>query len=84
MNKELRTKLHAIRERITKSFNACDACDKAIEAIRGNLAAVEAGAEQSEVIAAAIPAIRAMAAAKIAEHEETKCCFDDQFGDVVK
>lgn len=83
MDSELRKKLHAIRERITKAFNACDSADKAIVGVQANLAAVQAGAGQSETIANAVPILEAMANAKILEYETIKSSYNTQFSDIV-
>lgn len=83
MDQDLRKKLHAIRERITKGFNECDSRERAIQSIQANLAVVQAGAEQSQEIAAAVPAIEAMAQSAIAEHRTAQALCGEQLADLV-
>ena len=83
MNSELRTKLHAIRERITKAFNDCDRRTAAIAAMDANLATTVAAAAGNEAIAAAVPSLQALRDAKAVEHATAMAAYNTLFNDVV-
>ena len=83
MNTELRKKLHAIRERISKAFIDCDNRAKAIQAMDDNLSVVRASSTANPSLTPVLDVLQMLRDNAAVQHQTAMDAYNTLFDDVV-